>query len=167
MELVITNNNIFYQVDFFEMSLGMSHKMGLMGSNTFGKPWVQQVSLLHDFLRVFKILIIIVNIQGVKSPKPTWSISGDYEVHLGNFGQHFKRGCESFFNTVIERNHAMNNLDILVYFFVLITDVYRKNIHLFDTGSFLYICFKEIIINVHKFICKNVCHTIVDSSKKL
>lgn len=74
----------------------MSHKMGLMGSNTFGKPWVKHVSLLHDFLRVFKILIIIVNIQGVKSPKPTWSISGDYKVHLGNFGQHFKRGLKVF-----------------------------------------------------------------------
>lgn len=55
---------ILYQIDFLRL-LGILHKVGLMDSSTFGKPQVKQiyqVSLLLDFLRVFKILIVIVNI---------------------------------------------------------------------------------------------------------
>lgn len=55
---------ILYQIDFLRL-LGMLHKVGLTDSSTFGKPQVKQiyqVSSLLDFLRVFKILIVIVNI---------------------------------------------------------------------------------------------------------
>lgn len=74
---------------------------------------VKQEPLLHDLLRVFKIISKgagFLNLLGAsqETTKYIW----------GNSGQHFKRDCESFLGVVIERNYAMSTLNIFVYFFV-------------------------------------------------
>lgn len=74
---------------------------------------IKQEPLLHDLLRVFKIISKgsgFLNLLGAsqETTKYIW----------GNSGQHFKRDCGSFLGVVIERNYAMNTLNILVYFFV-------------------------------------------------
>lgn len=86
MELVIANNNIFYQIDFLGILLGILYKMASMDSNSFGKSWVKQIkqiSLMYELLRVLKILTVLTNIKGIKFPKSAWSTSEHYKVHIG------------------------------------------------------------------------------------